>query len=176
MKRTASGRAGRCSNHGRQRPATCLLKNVRVSAGFCAGFAPRNYLAGKGNFCSIFLARPALFHRRIPLFRMTTSRLVALAALSLVAMSNSCKKEDATWCPATPRPTSAIAQVAGLTARITEPVPNVGQTNQYFINSMAEYEAVFCRRLPAAHRLQPLHPAGRQNPARPPAAACWPSK
>ncbi len=72
---------------------------------------------------------------------MTASRLVALVALGLLAMSNSCKKEDVVPCNASADVT--IAQVAGLTASITEPVPNVGQTNQYFINSMAEYEAVF---------------------------------
>lgn len=72
---------------------------------------------------------------------MTASRLVALVALGLVAMSNSCKKEDVLPCNAAAD--VITAQVAGLVAHIAEPVPNVGQTNEYVINSAAGYQALF---------------------------------
>lgn len=73
---------------------------------------------------------------------MQLRQLLALASLSFLAMSNSCKKDDDVV------PCNALAdvttfQVTGLTARITEPVPQVGQTNEYVINSAAEYRALF---------------------------------
>ena len=68
--------------------------------------------------------------------------LFALVAGSLLAMNNSCKKEDdAQPCMATG--IVEIAQVPGLKARITEPIPNVWESNQYTINSATEYRELF---------------------------------
>lgn len=68
--------------------------------------------------------------------------VLALGVGSLLTMSNSCKKEDdAQPCPgATPVET---AQVPGLRAHISEPIPNVGQSNQYIVNSSSEYRELF---------------------------------
>jgi hypothetical protein len=69
-------------------------------------------------------------------------QVLALVAGSLLTMSNSCKKEDdAQPCPGA----TAVktAQVPGLTACITEPIPNTGQSNSYVINSAAEYQELF---------------------------------
>jgi len=73
---------------------------------------------------------------------MLARQLLALAALSLLTMSNSCKKED----DPTPCTTSAdvpSSQLDGFTATIAEPLPNVGQSNEYVVNSAAEYRALF---------------------------------
>lgn len=56
-------------------------------------------------------------------------------------MSNSCKKEDVAPCNASADVT--LTPLAGLKATITEPVPYVGQTNEYVINSAAEYQELF---------------------------------
>jgi hypothetical protein len=72
---------------------------------------------------------------------MPLRRLLALAALSFLAMSNSCKKEDLAPCNASADVT--LTPLAGLRASINEPVPYVGQTNEYVINSAAEYQDVF---------------------------------
>lgn len=80
---------------------------------------------------------------------MQLRRLLALAALSFLAMSNSCKKEDDVV-PCNASADVTTFQLTGLTARITEPVPTVGQTNDYVINSAAEYRALFAgKKLPA---------------------------
>lgn len=79
---------------------------------------------------------------------MHLRRLLALAALSLLAMSNSCKKEDVAPCNASADVT--LTPLAGLKATITEPVPYVGQINEYVINSAAEYHELFAgKKLPA---------------------------
>jgi hypothetical protein len=78
---------------------------------------------------------------------MQLRQLLALASLSFLAMSNSCKKDDVLPCNASADVTTF--QITGLTARITEPVPQVGQTNEYVINSAAEYRALFAgKKLP----------------------------
>ena len=73
---------------------------------------------------------------------MRFTRLLTIVAGGLLAMNNSCKKEDDTLpCPG---PTAVeTAQVPGLKARITEPIPNVGQSNQYIVNSISEYRELF---------------------------------
>jgi hypothetical protein len=78
---------------------------------------------------------------------MQLRQLLALASLSFLAMSNSCKKDDVVPCNASADVTTF--QITGLAARITEPVPQVGQTNEYVINSAAEYRALFAgKKLP----------------------------
>lgn len=72
---------------------------------------------------------------------MLLRRLLALAALSFLTMSNSCKKEDVAPCNASADVT--LTPLAGLKATICEPVPYVGQTNEYVINSAAEYHELF---------------------------------
>lgn len=72
---------------------------------------------------------------------MQVRRLLALAALSFLAMSNSCKKEDVAPCNASADVT--LTPLAGLKGTITEPVPYVGQTNEYVLNSAAEYQELF---------------------------------
>lgn len=77
---------------------------------------------------------------------MKVNHYLLLAALSLLAMSNSCKKEEEiTPCAATEIET---AQITSLKPTIPEPVPYVGQTNEYLINSAAEYQEVFGGILP----------------------------
>ena len=73
---------------------------------------------------------------------MRFTRLLTIVAGGLLAMNNSCKKEDDTLpCPG---PVAVeTAQVPGLQARITEPIPNVGQSNQYIVNSSGEYRELF---------------------------------
>jgi hypothetical protein len=79
---------------------------------------------------------------------MHLRQLLALASLSFLAMSNSCKKDDDVV-PCNASADVTTFQVTGLTARITEPVPQVGQTNEYVINSAAEYRALFAgKKLP----------------------------
>lgn len=88
---------------------------------------------------------------------MRLIHVLALVASSLLTMSNSCKKED----DAQPCPGASVvktAQVPGLTACITEPIPNVGQSNYYLVNSAAEYRELFACTPPptvdfAAHTL-----------------------
>lgn len=73
---------------------------------------------------------------------MHFTRLLTLVVGGLLAMNNSCKKEDDTVpCPGPV--TIETAQVPGLKAHITEPIPNVGQSNQYIVNSVAEYRELF---------------------------------
>lgn len=73
---------------------------------------------------------------------MRFTRLLLLVVGSVLAMNNSCKKEDDTVpCPGPI--TIETAQVPGLKARITEPIPNVGQSNQYIVNSIGEYRELF---------------------------------
>ena len=69
-------------------------------------------------------------------------QLLTLVVGGLLAMNNSCKKEDDTVpCPG---PVAvATTQVPGLKAHITEPIPNVGQSNQYIVNSISEYRELF---------------------------------
>jgi hypothetical protein len=69
-------------------------------------------------------------------------RLLTIVVGGLLAMNNSCKKEDDTVpCPG---PVAVdTAQVPGLKAHITEPIPNVGQSNQYIVNSIGEYRELF---------------------------------
>jgi hypothetical protein len=63
-------------------------------------------------------------------------------------MSNSCKKEDVAPCNASADVT--LTPLMGLKGTITEPVPYVGQTNEYVINSAAEYQELFVgKKLPA---------------------------
>lgn len=81
---------------------------------------------------------------------MHLRRLLALAALSFLAMSNSCKKDDDVV-PCNVLADVTTFQITGLAARITEPVPQVGQTHQYVINSAAEYRALF-----AGNKLPPV--------------------
>jgi len=73
---------------------------------------------------------------------MHFTRLLIIAVGGVLAMNNSCKKEEDTEpCPG---PVAvATAQVPGLQARITEPIPNVGQSNQYIVNSGSEYRELF---------------------------------
>jgi hypothetical protein len=79
---------------------------------------------------------------------MQLRRLLTLAALSFLAMSNSCKKEDVAPCNASADVT--LTPLMGLKGTITEPVPYVGQTNEYVINSAAEYQELFVgKKLPA---------------------------
>ena len=79
---------------------------------------------------------------------MQLRQLLALASLSFLAMSNSCKKDDDVV-PCNASADVTTFQVTSLTARITEPVPQVGQTNEYVINSAAEYRALFAgKKLP----------------------------
>jgi hypothetical protein len=68
--------------------------------------------------------------------------LFALVAGSLLAMNNSCKKEDDAQ-PCLAATNVETAQVPGLKARITEPIPNVWESNQYTINSATEYRELF---------------------------------
>ncbi|RZK24540.1 MAG: hypothetical protein EOO56_00995 [Hymenobacter sp.] len=73
---------------------------------------------------------------------MRRIQLLTLVAGSLLAMNNSCKKEDdAQPCLAAAR--VEIAQVPGLKARITEPIPNAWESNQYTVNSAGEYRELF---------------------------------
>ena len=73
---------------------------------------------------------------------MRFTRLLTIVVGGLLAMNNSCKKEDDTVpCPG-PSPVET-AQVPGLKAHITEPIPNVGQSNQYIVNSSSEYRELF---------------------------------
>ncbi|MGI4741356.1 MAG: hypothetical protein ACRYG7_39825 [Janthinobacterium lividum] len=74
--------------------------------------------------------------------------VLALVAGSLLTMSNRCKKDDAQPCPGAV--VVASAQVPGLTPCITEPIPNVGQSNYYVVNSMAEYQELFACTPPPA--------------------------
>lgn len=80
---------------------------------------------------------------------MRALQLLALAATSLLAMSNTCKKdENIRPCPAATD--VAIVQIAGLNACITEPIPNVGQSYEYIVNSAADYQALFACTTPPA--------------------------
>jgi len=74
---------------------------------------------------------------------MKVSQLVALTAISLLAMSNSCKKEDGIPSPCETSLRIDPAQIAGLNACIAEPIPNVGQSLEYVVNSAADYQALF---------------------------------
>ncbi|MVN76510.1 hypothetical protein GO988_09260 [Hymenobacter sp. HMF4947] len=78
---------------------------------------------------------------------MKVNQYLMLAALSLLAMSNSCKKEEEIT-PCTAATEVETAQITSLKPTITEPVPYVGQTNEYIINSAAEYQEVFAGILP----------------------------
>lgn len=73
---------------------------------------------------------------------MNIRQLLALASLSLLTMSNSCKKDDDVV-PCNASADVTTTQLAGFKASITEPVPNVGQTNEYLISSVEEYRQVF---------------------------------
>jgi hypothetical protein len=88
-----------------------------------------------------YISCPLSFSHPTTLVFMQLRRLLALAALSLLAMSNSCKKEDMAPCNAAADVT--LTPLAGLRASISEPVPYVGQTNEYVINSAAEYHELF---------------------------------
>lgn len=73
---------------------------------------------------------------------MRPIHLLALAAGSLLVMSNSCKKEeDVLPCPSFLA--VETAQVPGLKAHITEPIPNAGQSYHYLVNSAGEYQELF---------------------------------
>jgi hypothetical protein len=73
---------------------------------------------------------------------MYFTRLLTIVVGGLLAMNNSCKKEDDTVpCPGPV--VVATAQVPGLKAHITEPIPNVGHSNQYIVNSSGEYRELF---------------------------------
>ena len=73
---------------------------------------------------------------------MQLRQLFALATLSFLAMSNSCKKEDDVV-PCNASADVTTTQLPGFVASIHEPVPNVGQSNTYVVNSDAEYRALF---------------------------------
>ncbi|MGI4870381.1 MAG: hypothetical protein ACRYFX_04290 [Janthinobacterium lividum] len=80
---------------------------------------------------------------------MRVSYFLALVALSLLTMSNSCKKEDDVVPCTTPLAVLEAAQIPGFKASITEPVPNLDQSNGYVVNSEAEYRALFAgKKLP----------------------------
>ena len=70
-----------------------------------------------------------------------------LVALSLLLMSNSCKKEDDVV-PCNAAADLTATQLPGFVARIAEPVPNVGESNAYVVRSAAEYQALFGGPLP----------------------------
>ena len=89
-----------------------------------------------------YISCPLFFFHPIILVFMTVRQLLALASLSFVAMSNSCKKEDDVV-PCNAAADVTATHLAGFVPRITEPVPNVGQTNEYVVNSAAEYRALF---------------------------------
>ena len=73
---------------------------------------------------------------------MKVSHVLTLATLSLVTMSNSCRKEDVMPC-ATTLAVLETTTVPGLKATITEPIPTLDQSNDYVVNSEAEYRALF---------------------------------
>jgi hypothetical protein len=73
---------------------------------------------------------------------MRLCQLIAFVGLALLTMSNSCKKEDDVLPCASSLPVET-AQVPGLKAHITEPIPNVGQSNEYIVNSASEYRELF---------------------------------
>lgn len=91
----------------------------------------------KGLLGPLLFSFPTLITRQ-----MRRIQLLTLVVGSLLAMNNSCKKED----DAQPCPAFAVvetAQIPGLKARITEPIPNVGESNQYTVNSASEYRELF---------------------------------
>ena len=73
---------------------------------------------------------------------MQLRQLLAFATLSFLAMSNSCKKDDDVV-PCNASADVTTIQLPGFVASIHEPVPNVGQSNTYIVNSAAEYRALF---------------------------------
>jgi hypothetical protein len=73
---------------------------------------------------------------------MRLCQLIAFVGLALLTMSNSCKKEDDVL-PCASSLKVETAQVPGLKAHITEPIPNEGQSNEYIVNSASEYRELF---------------------------------
>lgn len=73
---------------------------------------------------------------------MRLCQLIAFVGLALLTMSNSCKKEEDVLPCASSQPVET-AQVPGLKAHITEPIPNAGQSNEYIVNSASEYRELF---------------------------------
>ena len=73
---------------------------------------------------------------------MRLCQLIAFVGLAGLTMSNSCKKEDDVL-PCASSLKVETAQVPGLKAHITEPIPNVGQSNEYIVNSASEYRELF---------------------------------
>jgi hypothetical protein len=108
------------------------------------------FFGRRGVFCprsvpakQVFVSRSATssFPTQAAL-RMRFTRLLTIVAGGLLAMNNSCKKEDDNVpCPGPI--TVETTQVPGLKAHITEPIPNVGQSNQYIVNSIGEYRELF---------------------------------
>ena len=74
---------------------------------------------------------------------MKASHVLSLAALSLLTMSNSCRKDEDVVPCATTLAVLETATVPGLKATITEPIPVLNQSNGYVVNSEAEYRALF---------------------------------
>jgi len=74
---------------------------------------------------------------------MKVSQLIALTAISLLAMSNSCKKEEGLPSPCETSLLTDTAQITGLNSCIAEPIPNAGQSLEYVVNSAADYQALF---------------------------------
>lgn len=73
---------------------------------------------------------------------------MGLAALSMLAMSNSCKKEEAGPVPCAATSNVETTQIAGLNAYIAEPIPNAGQSLEYVVNSAEDYQALFAGATP----------------------------
>ena len=81
---------------------------------------------------------------------MKVSHVLALATLSLLTMSNSCKKDEDVVPCATTLAVLETSVVPGLKATIPEPIPTLDQSHDYVVNSETEYRALFAgARLPS---------------------------
>lgn len=79
------------------------------------------------------------FSLTLTLHFMKTFQLMTLAGISLLAMSSSCTKKDEA-CPSSPVVTTPVS---GLIACFGTPLAEIGQSDQYVINSLAEYKSTF---------------------------------
>jgi hypothetical protein len=93
-------------------------------------------------FCYYISGIFYLSHPVVLFYYMRFSQLIAFVGFALLTMSNSCKKEEDVL-PCASSLTVETAQVPGLKAHITEPIPNVGQSNEYIVNSASEYRELF---------------------------------
>lgn len=85
---------------------------------------------------------------------MKTLPLLAFVSISLLAMSNSCRKDNGTTDEVCPSTTIAIAPLPGLAAFSPAcfggALTNIGESKQYTINSASDYAAMFsCTPAPA---------------------------